>query len=74
MDLPYTDSSTALRYVARKKPNFIVLNGQWSEQARSYLAEWLENGIPDRRAELVWHAGDKLEEKVAIYRWTPSKD
>ena len=74
VDLPYTDSATALRYVARKKPDFIVLNGQWSVQARPYLAEWIENGIPDPRAKLVWHTGDKLEEKVAIYRWTPSKD
>ena len=56
------------------KPDFISLNGEWNVHARPYLAEWIEKGIPDSRAELVWHTGDKLEEKVAIYRWTPNKD
>jgi 4-amino-4-deoxy-L-arabinose transferase-like glycosyltransferase len=66
---PYADAATAIAYIDRAKVDFIVLSGadmpHWP-----YLRDWLENGIPDRRAKLVYSAGSAPQERIAIYQWT----
>jgi len=68
MYLPYASSDLALRYIAKKKPDFIVLL-EYSEREPPYLAQWFEQGIPDQSAELIYDEGDSQHERVKIYRW-----
>jgi len=67
--LPWADSSLALRYIAKKDPDYIVLNGMFGPQARPYLEDWLRHGIPDPRAQLVYRAGTTPDTEVMIYHW-----
>jgi len=69
MPMPWADSSLALRYIAKKNPNYIVLNGISDLQARPYSEDWLRHGIPDPRAELVYRTGTTPNTEVVIYRW-----
>ncbi len=66
MYLPYADSDLALRYIAKKKPDYIVLVGG-SSGALPYPQQWFEKGIPDARAELIYDRAGA--EHVKIYRW-----
>jgi hypothetical protein len=68
--LPFSDSSTCLRYIEGKAPNFIVLKGR-EINSRPFIAGWLKDGIPSGRAKLIYQAGDKLEDQIVIYRWLP---
>lgn len=68
MYLPYTDDEVALRYVAKKRPNYIVLIGG-SGGGLPYTQQWFEQGIPDRRAELIYDQGGAGREHIKIYRW-----
>jgi len=61
--MPYAEGSLALQYVHLKQPDFIVL----VEEDRfivPYLKQWLDSGIPDQSATLIYQAGG-----VAIYEW-----
>jgi hypothetical protein len=65
--VPYTDSSTALRYIASRHPDYVVIDTLFAD--KPYLPGWIAGGIPDPRARRV------LEEQrnggtVDIYRWT----
>jgi 4-amino-4-deoxy-L-arabinose transferase-like glycosyltransferase len=66
---PYADAATAIAYIDRQKVDFIVLSDaampHWP-----YLRDWLDNGIPDRRAKLVYSAGAAPQERIAIYQWS----
>ena len=66
--LPYTDSASALVYLHRKGPDFIVLRGDERDQ-RPYLPMWLQNGIPDSCARLVHRLGGPLEREIVVYEW-----
>ena len=68
--LPFSDSSTCLRYIEGKAPNFIVLKGR-EINSRPFIAGWLKDGIPSGRAKLIYQAGDTLEDQILIYRWLP---
>ncbi len=68
MYLPYCSSNIALRYIAEKKPDFIVLL-QDSRRSTPYLARWFDEGIPDHRAELIYDKAESGRERVEIYRW-----
>jgi 4-amino-4-deoxy-L-arabinose transferase-like glycosyltransferase len=50
---PYSDGETALRYIDKKGIDFLVLREAWG---RPYLADWIENGVPDERARLIYSA------------------
>jgi hypothetical protein len=69
---PYCTSSTAIRYIRLKNPDYIVLRGSLKANM-PYLEEWLETGIPDSHAIKVYDVGNTLEEKVQIYRWENNK-
>ena len=79
--LPYASSDVALRYIEKHKPDFIVLHSVGA--ALPYVAEWLAEGIPDKRAVLVHTedaAGVSAEplppkpswtwfDQIKVYRW-----
>jgi 4-amino-4-deoxy-L-arabinose transferase-like glycosyltransferase len=68
MQLPYTDSATALRYFDKRGVDFIVLRSERFEIA-PYLRDWVENGIPSPRARLEHSAMGRSP--IRIYRWLP---
>jgi 4-amino-4-deoxy-L-arabinose transferase-like glycosyltransferase len=67
--LPYTDSVSALEYLHRHDPDFIVLRDAERDQ-RPYLPEWLQNGIPDACAHMVHRLGEPPEHEIVIYEWS----
>jgi len=64
---PFTDSTTALRYVNRKQVEFLILRESARSQ-RPYLEEWNRN-MPDARAELVKTFEHGQGDTIRIYRW-----
>jgi 4-amino-4-deoxy-L-arabinose transferase-like glycosyltransferase len=65
--LPYCDSETAVRYIAKKKPDFIVLESTQIE-VFPYLSDWLQNGVPDPHTQLVAKSIAPDGRVVQIYR------
>lgn len=65
--LPYCDEKTALLYIERKNINVVVVRKS-SVDSRPYMKSWLENGIPDTRAKLVYAADIGTRDKVKVYR------
>ena len=65
--LPYCDSETAIRYIEKKGPDFVVLQSS-KEDVFPYLKEWIEKGIPDERIELVYQATAPNGEVAQVYR------
>ena len=64
---PYSDSSLALQYIEKKGINFIVLREEWLSPA-PYIKDWLEDGVPDRRAQLIY--SEKTQRgRILIYQW-----
>jgi hypothetical protein len=61
--MPYAESSLALQYIHLKQPDFIVLVEE-DRVIAPYLKQWLDNGIPDRSATLIYEA-----DGVVIYEW-----
>lgn len=71
MPLPYADSDLALRYIAKRNPDYIVLVGG-APAGRPYADAWFENGIPSPNARLVYDEDKPGSERVKIFRWSPS--
>lgn len=70
--LPYANSELALRYVAKRKPDFIVLSSRDRANQLPYASQWFDQGIPDRRAQLVYNEGTPAGEQIKIFRWVDS--
>lgn len=68
LNLPYAESSLALKYIESKQPDFIVIRTALLN--RPYLQQWAETGVPDERADLIYKSEDALAGSVLIYRWT----
>jgi len=66
--LPFTDSDRALRYIAKRKPDFIVLL-EGPKRSLPYTAQWFDETIPDARAKLIYDQGGADQERIKIYRW-----
>jgi hypothetical protein len=70
--LPCCDEKTALRYIDKSAIDFIVVRDS-SIESCPYLKKWVDDGITDRRWELIRtiearrDGGDGWE-KIAIYR------
>jgi 4-amino-4-deoxy-L-arabinose transferase-like glycosyltransferase len=69
--LPYADSDLALRYVASRNPDYIVLIGG-SPGGLPYTGRWFADGIPSPNAKLVYDQAKPGNERIKIYRWSPS--
>jgi hypothetical protein len=72
MYLPYADSDLALRYVAKKSPDYIVII-DGATGGLPYTAAWFSQGIPDKRAVLVYDESAPGGERIKIYRWLASR-
>jgi hypothetical protein len=66
MYLPYARPELAIRYIAKKKPDFIVLDN-YTFNGFPYTREWFEKGIPDPRARLIHE--ELGHNQFKIYRW-----
>jgi 4-amino-4-deoxy-L-arabinose transferase-like glycosyltransferase len=66
--LPSADSRTALAYIGEKHPSFVVVRGEKNGYL-PYYEDWIERGIPDPRARLIYQAGTGPGTEIAIYRW-----
>jgi 4-amino-4-deoxy-L-arabinose transferase-like glycosyltransferase len=71
MFLPYADSELALRYIAKRKPDYIVLIGR-SPGGLPYTGRWFSERIPSPSARLVYDEARPGGEHIKIYRWIPS--
>ena len=65
--LPYASSVEALAYLTRENVDFIVVDSRYMEYLPE-LGEWIEHGIPDPRAQLIYQNGTDSNE-IQIYRW-----
>ena len=70
--MPYAEASLALRYVHSKRPDFIVLVSEQQHYIATYLKDWLEEGIPDPAAKLIYRVGPASLPDIAIYEWHSS--
>jgi hypothetical protein len=71
INLPYGNAAATIRYLARQRVDFIVLE---SRDARSLvtIGQWLADGIPDPRARLIYDRTNSSGDRVVIYRWETS--
>ena len=68
---PYTDASSALKYIEKKRVNFVVFRDDMFSTA-PYFKDWLDNGIPNRRAQLIY--SDQTQRgRILIYKWKPEE-
>jgi 4-amino-4-deoxy-L-arabinose transferase-like glycosyltransferase len=65
---PYCDSATALRYIRKKNPDFIIVDYLGIGHS-PYLEDWLNNGIPDPQAEEIYQGGNSTAGKIRIFSW-----
>ena len=74
--LDCAEEGTALRYIEKRRPDYIVLLGA-EPGLLPYTAKWFRDGIPDNRAVLVYDEGTATSygtgtssiERIKIYRW-----
>ncbi len=67
---PYTDGETALRYLHEKHPDYVFL---YSDSVNApYYSHWVEEGIPDPAAILIYNRVLSDGRKILIYRWDHS--
>jgi 4-amino-4-deoxy-L-arabinose transferase-like glycosyltransferase len=74
--LPFAEADVALRYIEKRRPDYIVLLGA-EPGGLPYTAKWFREGIPDNRAVLVYDEGAAAyydpgtasTERIKIYRW-----
>jgi 4-amino-4-deoxy-L-arabinose transferase-like glycosyltransferase len=66
--LPYGDSDATRRYIAKRNVDFVVLE---SEEAPllPVVGQWMDRGIPDPHARLLYDRTNKTGNRVVIYRW-----
>jgi 4-amino-4-deoxy-L-arabinose transferase-like glycosyltransferase len=64
---PYADGSLALRYIRAKHPDYLVIE-PGTGNSTPYLAEWIQNGIPDPQAKLIYEDDSPIG-KTIIYQW-----
>jgi 4-amino-4-deoxy-L-arabinose transferase-like glycosyltransferase len=69
---PYTDESSALKYIDKKGVRYIIMREEIPAGAH-YWKDWLDNGIPDQRARLVYHRRTPRG-AILIYKWNAEGD
>jgi 4-amino-4-deoxy-L-arabinose transferase-like glycosyltransferase len=66
--LPYAGSQLALRYIAKIRPQYIVVTAA-DQSTRPYLEQWRAHGIPSREAVPVLHLHPGTSDELILYRW-----
>jgi 4-amino-4-deoxy-L-arabinose transferase-like glycosyltransferase len=69
---PFTDSATALRYIRKKNPDYILLDSADSHWT-PYYEDWLSGGIPDPAAVAIYDKDFPGERRLVIYQWDHSR-
>lgn len=64
---PYCTGELALRFLDAAQVDYVVLRR--GLKFTVYYEEWLTQGIPDRRAELLQLPSEAAADKFVIYRW-----
>jgi 4-amino-4-deoxy-L-arabinose transferase-like glycosyltransferase len=65
---PYADSDVAIRYLEKRRVNFVVLSDHnESLSSRPYLKAWMESGVPSPRAKLIYSVTDEGAGRIKIY-------
>ncbi len=67
IDFPYCDGELALRFLDTAKVDYVVFHQ--NEKYTPYYQDWFTNGIPDRRAELVYGSPGPHGTEIMVYRW-----
>lgn len=67
VDFPYSNGDLAVRFLDAAHVDYVVL--RQGESYTSYYQQWLNNGIPDRRAERVHVASAPGGNQIIIFRW-----
>lgn len=67
---PEADAATALRYIAAKKVDFVVLQEKWLPPT-PYAHAWLAAGIPSPDAHLVYSVNTGARGRILIYQMKP---
>lgn len=69
---PYTSSENALRYLDKRKVDYIVVSNFYRPEDHPYLMEWLTRGVPSPRAEVIYHVEEPSS--ITIYKWNPTTE
>lgn len=70
---PYSDSDVAIRYLEKRKVNFVVLSDYGRDDSpRPYLTAWIEHGVPSARAKLIYNVHDTRGGRIRIYELGPA--
>lgn len=64
---PYCDAELALRFLDVANVDYVVLHG--GEKFTKYYEDWLANGIPDPRAQLVYVSTGEHAGEFKVFRW-----
>jgi hypothetical protein len=66
--LPYSDADTALRYIARVHPDYVVVSAM-NRQMLPYLTDWSAHGIPSPAFTRVLNLHPGEGDALAVYRY-----
>jgi 4-amino-4-deoxy-L-arabinose transferase-like glycosyltransferase len=69
LHFPYTSEPSAFRYIEKNKVDFIVLMSEAIDDTFPYMKKWMNDGIPDRRAQLIYSVDTSQLGRVVIYKW-----
>ena len=64
---PYCDGPSAIQYINTQSVDYVILRR--GEHFTRYYEDWLTNGIPDQRAELLKDVSMPGSDKFIVYRW-----
>jgi hypothetical protein len=68
---PCSSAETAIRFLDAAKVDYLILRR--AEIFTDYYDDWIQNGIPDPRAKLVYASGGPNPGAFVVYKWlTPS--
>jgi hypothetical protein len=73
IEFPNVESETALKLIDDSAVDYVVVRSLPVGHP-SYLREWLDRGIPDRRAQLVYSSVGRDAHRVDVYRWLTRAD
>jgi len=63
---PYTTSDRAIAFIEAQHVDFLVLPPRLN---RPYASDWIDHGVPDPRATVIYRISDPAEGDIVVYRW-----
>jgi 4-amino-4-deoxy-L-arabinose transferase-like glycosyltransferase len=68
--LPYANARTALRYIARIHPDYVVISAK-DQHRRPYLTDWVAHGIPSHAFVRVLDLRHGKPDALRVYEYMP---